>query len=40
VKDELADPDAPLSVPNWIGAAPSWVEVRDTASSLTKTARV
>jgi predicted nucleic acid-binding protein len=35
VKDELANPDTPLSVREWIADAPSWVEVRHTTSLLT-----
>ena len=35
VKDELANPDTPLSVRNWIAAPPLWLDVRHTASSLT-----
>jgi predicted nucleic acid-binding protein len=35
VKDELANPDTPLSVRNWIAAPPLWVDVCHTASPLT-----
>ena len=34
VKDELANPDTPLLVRNWIAAPPSWVNVRHTAKPL------
>lgn len=34
VRDELAKPNAPLSVRNWITNPPSWVDVRETASSF------
>jgi predicted nucleic acid-binding protein len=35
VKHELADPNTPLLVRNWIADPPSWVEVRETGGSLT-----
>jgi len=34
VKDELANPDTPLLVRNWIAAPPSWVNVRHTEKPL------
>jgi predicted nucleic acid-binding protein len=35
VKDELANPDTPLSVRDWMADPPAWVEVRHTMSPLT-----
>ena len=35
VRDELANPDTPLSVRNWIADPPAWVDVRHTSSPLT-----
>jgi len=32
VEAELSDPDAPLSVRNWIADPPSWLEVHETPS--------
>jgi predicted nucleic acid-binding protein len=34
VKDELADPKAPIPVQNWIANTPAWVEVRSSTGSL------
>ncbi len=34
VRDELSDPDTPLSVRDWMADPPSWVEVRHTMSPL------
>jgi predicted nucleic acid-binding protein len=40
VRDELANPDTPLSVRNWIAYPPAWVDVRHTANPLTKASMV
>jgi predicted nucleic acid-binding protein len=34
VKDELSNPDTPLSVRDWMADSPAWVEVRHTMSPL------
>jgi predicted nucleic acid-binding protein len=34
VRDELANPKAPIPVQNWIANAPAWVEVRSSTGSL------
>ncbi len=34
VRDQLAKPNAPLSVRNWISKPPSWVDVREIAGSF------
>jgi predicted nucleic acid-binding protein len=34
VKDELSDPDKPLSAREWMADPPAWVEVRHTMSPL------
>jgi predicted nucleic acid-binding protein len=34
VKNELANPEAPIPVQNWIANAPAWVEVRSSTGSF------
>jgi predicted nucleic acid-binding protein len=37
VRDELCNPDTPLSVRDWMADPPAWVEVRHTMSPLADT---